>query len=455
VTDHHFFRDAVPVTLEEMLLAREERQKQQKELLNRYGQTLLCFTMNIPGPYKTYPLAEKGFRAGIQAMEAQLKAEGIPTVYQSVHIVPTGCTYWSILGAPAATVKKLAMEVEQQHPLGRLYDMDVFDADGRALRGEDFGRKERTCLICQEPVWVCSRSRAHSAQELSLHVAKLLWKYDCHQFSQKAGLAAVQALLYEVSATPKPGLVDRSNNGSHRDMNFFTFLDSGTALIPYFQHMTAMGLAHQGTAQTLIPALRYQGRQAEGQMFAATGGVNTHKGLIFSLGLLCACAGYQYAQDLSPTADQLLELAALAAGGVTKELDCTATPATHGRRAYGRYCATGIRGEAAAGYPHVRKWGLPVLKKMAAQGCSLNDAGVIALLHLMAHLEDTNILARADRDTLLQMQALLRKELSRTQDPAQLLSFARFMDEWMVLRGLSPGGSADLLAVSYFLYFLY
>ena len=92
---------------------------------------------------------------------------------------------------------------------------------------------------------------------------------------------------------------------------------------------------------------------------------------------------------------------------------------------------------------------------MAAQGCSLNDAGVIALLHLMAHLEDTNILARADRDTLLQMQALLRKELSRTQDPAQLLSFARFMDEWMVLRGLSPGGSADLLAVSYFLYFLY
>ncbi|HHY52670.1 MAG TPA: triphosphoribosyl-dephospho-CoA synthase CitG, partial [Clostridiales bacterium] len=94
-------------------------------------------------------------------------------------------------------------------------------------------------------------------------------------------------------------------------------------------------------------------------------------------------------------------------------------------------------------------------KKMLAAGCSLNDAGVIALLHLMANLEDTNILARANPDTLRQMQTLIRKELTRTQDPAELLAFAKSLDEWMVWRRLSPGGSADLLAVSYFLYFLY
>jgi len=455
LTERNFVQDAVPVTLEEMLQAREERQKKQKELLTRYDQTLLCFTMNIPGPYKTYPLAEKGFHAGMQAIKAQLQAEGIGTIYELVEIAPTGCTYWSVLNGPAIVVKKLAMEVENQHPLGRLFDMDVFAPDGKALRGEDFGRRERTCLICQQPVWACSRSRAHSAEELSLHVVKMFWKYDCSQFTQQAGLAAVRALLYEVSATPKPGLVDRNHNGSHHDMDFFMFLDSGTALIPYFQKITEMGVAHQGTAQTLISSLRYQGRQAEQMMFAATGGVNTHKGLIFSLGLLCACAGYQYAHQLPCTADHLLELAAQAAGGVTKELGNTEKPTTHGRRVYDRYNVTGIRGEAAAGYPHVRQWGLPVLKKMLAMGCSLNDAGVIALLHLMANLEDTNILARANPDTLRQMQTLIRKELTRTQDPAELLAFAKSLDEWMVWRRLSPGGSADLLAVSYFLYFLY
>ena len=233
------------------------------------------------------------------------------------------------------------------------------------------------------------------------------------------------------------------------------FLDSGTALIPYFQDMATQGLSYLGTPGTLLSSLRYPGRLAEGDMFAATGNINTHKGLIFSLGLLCACAGYQYARRLPLTADQLLELAARAAGEVTEELVRPSAPLTHGRWAYHRYNTTGIRGEAAAGYPHVRKWGLPVLQKMTAAGSSLNDAGVIALLHLMAYLEDTNIIARSNRDTLLQMQALIQRELHRTEDPAQLLSFAQSLDEWMMQRRLSPGGSADLLAVSYFLFFLF
>ncbi len=454
--DKDFFQDASPVTLEEMLKAREERSQQQKELLNRFGQTLVCFTMNIPGPYKVYPLVTQGFQAGIEALEAQLKAEGISTVVRSTQIIPTGCTYWSILDAPAPVVKRLTVAIEERHPLGRLFDMDVYTPGGGALRGADLGRGgERSCLICGRPVWACSRSRAHSIEELSLQVAQMLWDYDRDRFSQKTGLAAVQALLYEVAVAPKPGLVDRNNNGAHHDMSFFTFLNSGTALIPYFQDMAALGLSFSGTPGTLLSCLRYPGRQAEGEMLTATGNVNTHKGLIFSLGLLCACAGYQYAHGLPLTVDQLLELAAQAAGELTEELTRPLAPLTHGRWVYHRYNITGIRGEAAAGYPHVRNWGLPVLQKMAEEGCSLNDAGVIALLHLMAHLEDTNIIARSNRDTLLQMQALIRRELCRTEDPAQLISFAQSLDEWMIQRRLSPGGSADLLAVSYFLFFLF
>ena len=92
---------------------------------------------------------------------------------------------------------------------------------------------------------------------------------------------ACRALLYEVNVTPKPGLVDRNNNGSHRDMDIFTFADSACALYPYFKSCALQGLAGKENPQELFCSLRPLGREAEEQMKQATNGVNTHKGAIF------------------------------------------------------------------------------------------------------------------------------------------------------------------------------
>ena len=109
-----------------------------------------------------------------------------------------------------------------------------------------------------------------------------------HQLTpKKIGALAHLAMLSEVSATPKPGLVDRMTNGAHDDMDFFTFLASATALRTSFDTFAELGRAHaKEPVSALLPHLQAAGIIAERHMFAATHGVNTHKGMIFSLGLL-------------------------------------------------------------------------------------------------------------------------------------------------------------------------
>lgn len=113
------------------------------------------------------------------------------------------------------------------------------------------------------------------------------------EISGKLEKTALLSLLLEVSSSPKPGLVDRFNCGAHRDMDFFTFMESSAALSGYFVKCALLGTEFQGDhPKELFRRLRPVGIAAERTMFQATGGVNTHKGLVFSLGILCAAAAH-------------------------------------------------------------------------------------------------------------------------------------------------------------------
>lgn len=128
--------------------------------------------------------------------------------------------------------------------------------------------------------------------------------------TEKIAAFAVESMLYEVAATPKPGLVDRANNGAHNDMDFFTFMSSAAALHDTFDLMIKLGVQKQSSPiQELLPMLRKEGRLAEKKMFEATGGVNTHKGMIFSLGILCGCCGWILGRNDKNTVCHLTEYA--------------------------------------------------------------------------------------------------------------------------------------------------
>ena len=116
---------------------------------------------------------------------------------------------------------------------------------------------------------------------------------------ERIGWRVRNALLGEVYATPKPGLVDRRDTGAHRDMNYETFLASTEAITPYMVRMFVEGMDATAAGQTpeaVFRAIRGIGLEAERAMYAATDGVNTHKGMIFTMGIVLAAAGILYAR---------------------------------------------------------------------------------------------------------------------------------------------------------------
>lgn len=438
------------VSLLQMLQAREERCQRQQQLLRAFEKPLICFTMNIAGPIKCSPLIAKGFSLGLEELRQRLALKGIPILHLESQIQDTGCQAFLVADAPAQALKAITAGLEDTAPAGRLYDMDVLDQEGKKLDRQLLGLPMRKCLICHQSAAICGRSRAHSIPQLQQATQSLLFQ----AIAQRIAALAVQGLLCEVYTTPKPGLVDLRNTGSHRDMDLFTFLRSAAALWPYFRRCAQLGLeAGPCPSDLLFPALRREGLAAEQTMLRATGGINTHKGAIFVMGLLCAAAGALACRPYDPEAlcqfcaNTVGDLVALDLQAVTQD-----NAATTGQRLYAQLGITGARGQAQAGFPAICRVGLPALKAGLSLGHSLNRAGCGALLAILAHTDDTNLIARSDPQTAARVRAAVARQISR--DPYPETAALEALDDDFIRKNLSPGGSADLLAASYFLLFL-
>ena len=244
-------------------------------------------------------------------------------------------------------------------------------------------------------------------------------------------------------------------------MDFFSFLASAAALAPWFEEFARIGSAFGGEdPSALLPSLRAAGLKAEKAMLAATGGANTHKGLIFSLGTLCASAGILVARGEALSGEACAKGASRILRGTT-ERDFAACRGkeearlTVGERLYLRWGATGIRGEAERGFPAVVRGSLPRLRAGLAAGMSLNDALVDDLLLLFTLVEDTNVLGRRGREGLDIVRAEARRALSLGGVATEAgMAAIRAADTLFTAENISPGGCADLLAVTYFLWAL-
>ena len=435
------------VSLQDILNAREARVQKQKELLKKFQKPLLCFTMNIPGPEKYNSDISVGFQVGHRLIADTF---GARILYKELCRENTGCEGYYIIDLPAAEIKQQAVELEEAPCIGRLFDMDVLDMGGKKLSRE----VPRKCLLCDNDAAVCARSRAHGLDALLDRTGFLLFLAGQQYLAEYIAAQAFLALNQELATTPKPGLVDRNNRGAHKDMDFRHFFASATALRPFFCRFAQQGLLTRGKApQETFNRIRPIGVEAEHAMFAATGGVNTHKGALFSLGLLCAAAGRLAPENWTPeqltaeVATMTKGLTQTELGGVTPE-----TAKTAGERIYAQYGIAGIRGEAELGFPSVTKVGIPTLLEGLKNGLSLNDAGSRALLYLIAEVDDTNLIHRSDRDTQLWVKEIVAKTLQN--EPYPLKETIKKLDKQLIEKNLSPGGCADLLAVCYYLLFL-
>lgn len=271
---------------------------------------------------------------------------------------------------------------------------------------------------------------------------------DAREQAARIGRLAVRSLYREAALPGKPGLVCPGSQGSHRDMDFATFVRSLQALRPYFPAIAACGQQRPDFAP-----LQALGIAAEREMLAATGGVNTHRGAIFNLGLLCAAAGRLAAEGIRPGARNVcMSVAEHWGEAIHHSQNDVSAAVSHGLIVAQRYGCGGARQEAAAGFPAAQYLGLPAYAEALAATGDPERAALQALFALIAGLEDSNLLWRGGRAGL----AYGRRRAGEFLEAGGVLTagwrtHAAAIGRAFVARRLSPGGSADLLGVTLFL----
>ncbi|MGL4607264.1 MAG: citrate lyase holo-[acyl-carrier protein] synthase [Eubacteriaceae bacterium] len=444
------------IQLNGILNYREERFEKQKSLNEKYGKTLVCFTLNIVGPVKSFLLADKTFVIGNLEINKFLKANNIPVITMEKNCNNCGYESYFVLDADPYEVKKLMRNIEDGHPLGRIFDIDVFDSHLTKISREDIGVSQRRCLLCGESAFICGSTRKHGYEELFEKEYEIMNNFIKGNLADTIGSLFVKALTYEVMTTPKPGLVDRHHNGTHTDMDIALFMESIEELAPYFKECVHIGVKTD-KKEKLFEALRILGLDAEKKMFERTKGVNTHKGLIFSGGILCGAVGYQYAQNGEIKISELGKLCQDFLSELDKDYEGIEGKEnkTNGELIYLKHQLKGIKGESIHGYPTVFNIGLPAFYEGMRKKNSLYSAGRIALLYLMGYSEDTNIIARSNFMVFKKIQNVIQgfvknNPIGSYDDKTVML----ILDAYFTTQNISPGGSADLLAIVYFLYFL-
>lgn len=269
------------------------------------------------------------------------------------------------------------------------------------------------------------------------------------------GHLASMALQAELDTTPKPGLVDRNDNGAHRDMDHALMQRSIQALHPYFVRLAQLGFTDKQPCHDEIVNI---GIEAEREMFKVTGGVNTHKGALFSIGLAAvALAGEAFCRitqaegcgtmaynDVNSKQIQSLSNSIASLARLFPD-----TNGTHGSKAKANNILKGALDNAREGYTQLFKAWLPFYIDRIAEGD--NYALHKTLLRIMCDLDDTNIVYRTSMETMQEVKTEARQMLDTSRNIVNFEAALQAMNTDYIHRNISPGGSADMLSLVVFL----
>lgn len=242
---------------------------------------------------------------------------------------------------------------------------------------------------------------------------------------------AERALRLELDTTPKPGLVDRQDNGAHKDMDYALMSKSISALRPYLTRLAVE------SAKDIDPAkIKEIGIEAEKAMLKATGGVNTHKGALFCIGLSVAAASCLACSTGAVEAYSFKELVSRAASEIPS------ARGTHGAEAKRSFKAVGALENARAAYPELFTDWLPYYRSLEGDPFRCHKT----LLHIMTTLDDTNILHRRGAEGLAHAEAEAARLLEDFSE-----SGLSSLNKDFIRENISPGGSADMLSLTIFI----
>ncbi len=263
------------------------------------------------------------------------------------------------------------------------------------------------------------------------------------------GQAMTAGILLEVACEPSPGLVSPNSMGAHKDMNLMSFLLSSAAIAPYFSLFAQLG-RDWDEKEPLLEALRPHGINAEKEFLALTDQVNTQRGIVFLGGIVAAAAGIAGKTGEITVGKISQQVAMICDGIVARELESVELNGkkTNGEKLFMEHRLVGIRGEVEKGLPSVLDVGYPVFLEAMGDGMGLNDAMVHTLIHLFSSVEDTTVASRLGPEGLkkckIASRMVIEKGGMRTKEGRKAVDD---MNHYFIEENISPGGSADLLAV--------
>jgi triphosphoribosyl-dephospho-CoA synthase len=418
----------------DFLEARDGRQRELDLCLGQAGPeaaSILFLSTNVPGPDKQRPGISRLLR---EALAQAREALGLRFLGTGRDLL--GPFHIGYSRVPPMAAKRAAMAMEAALPAGRLLDLDVYRPDGSQVGRAGLALPPRPCLVCPEPARECILLRRHSRRELLARVDALLepWAPRPQRVDPEA-LAANLALgaLGELDLTPKPGLVDRRDSGSHSDLSHPAMRASIDLLPLYFAELLDCHRQRRPLAAFVAAGLA-----AEGRMLRSIQS-NAHRGFIFLSGVLlmavCRCGG---------RIDGLRAAVAEVARGFFAQ----AGPAdTHGAGIRDRHGLGGVRGEAERGLPAVFEHGWPKYREALEAGWDPDHAGFQLMAVLMQQVEDTTAVRRCGLEGLSRLRqdgACLQRLLEQGRDPEPWLAA---LNQDYRKSGLTMGGVADCMAL--------
>jgi len=446
--------------LNQILLAKENRAELRKNIALQ-NKISISFSLNIPGYPKTNILINRFFELMVSEIKIWFEANRIFIENQQNIIDEAGNFIIFTIrnqNLKQFEIKQITEKFEQKHKLGRFLDLDVTDENCQNISSG----KAKTCFYCNaQPAIVCMREQKHNFEELRNFIFNKIENYFIEikkgMIENKLTEIAIKSLLYEVSFSPKPGLVDFNKNGSHLDMNYFTFINSTSALSPYFKRFANIAFYENLDYNAVLPLIREIGLEMETVMFKATNNVNTQKGLIFLLGLSIFASSKIMYENIEFSNQIFSEIIKNVCKNITdNELinNNNISTKTHGEICFQKYGKTGAgaRWEAENGFTTVFNFGIKNLEQHLENNFlnnkdKINFAIQKTLLSLISENNDSNILYRKGDIVLNELKQLAKNILADKNDYSEII---RFCEQ----HNISPGGSADLLAVSIFIFFV-
>lgn len=440
--------------INQFLQDREDRVEYQNNLISQYKLPLLSVRTNYPGENKKEPVANE--ISDIMANEISLLFE-TSIVFHKIIDNLEGKIHLFIINDTPKNVKLQTMELEEKHILGRCVDIDVYDENGNGMSRQQFGKGKRKCMLCDELAFVCGRTMKHSHSEIKDFITSKYIEFQKHIIKREkiASLladTALEGMIYEVSSYPSFGLVSPLTKGAHKDMDFFTFLDSSFAIKHGLKRM-AETIYSSLPLDIAFKKLRAIGKEAEVDMFDATNNVNTHKGMIFLLGIaISSTARALYEKkEFSDIKGIITEMTK----DILKDFDNInpSKPLTHGEKLFVEHGFTGIRGEIGNGLDIVFNGSLQVFTETIEKTKNFNLAALQTLIFLMGKVMDSTIVYRHDFEMLekvkKEMQDIFDKGGIYMENSSEIF---HNLEKKYIENRISPGGSADLLAITIFYY---